>query len=305
MNKSNISFIIPAYNCDDTIEESVDSIFNGNFEDGDEVIIVDDASTDDTSKIITRLKKKYSQVISFRHQINKGTAAAGRNTAIQISKNDLLFTLDSDNILISGSIKKLKEYLLLNNADAVAFSELWFFKNDINNITQKWLFQKEITAQNCLAGHITPCPTGNYLFTKSSWKKAGTYFEPTIVNQTLDSWTFGIRQLFSGSKMITLENTYYLHRAGINSHWVRENKKGNVTMSALIAVMPFLDKIIDEDIDYMLSKEGRFTWFDNLKTKPIRLRGEKISENTSRIIKLEKNSKIVYKIKAFLRKLIK
>ena len=38
--KNNISFIMPAYNCADTIEESVDSIFNGNFTDGDELIIV-------------------------------------------------------------------------------------------------------------------------------------------------------------------------------------------------------------------------------------------------------------------------
>ena len=47
-NNSKISFIIPAYNCADTLVESIESIFDGNFEDGDEVIIVNDASTDKT-----------------------------------------------------------------------------------------------------------------------------------------------------------------------------------------------------------------------------------------------------------------
>ncbi len=72
MNKENISFIIPAYNCTDTLEESVDSIFNGNFEDGDEVIIVDDASTDDTPKIISNIKIKYPLLISIKNGMLMG-----------------------------------------------------------------------------------------------------------------------------------------------------------------------------------------------------------------------------------------
>jgi len=304
MNKSNISFIIPAYNCADMIEESVDSIFNGNFEDGDEVIIVNDASTDTTADTLEKLKEKYPHLIVLRHAINKGTAAAGRNTAIQASRNDLIFTLDSDNILVPGSIQKLKKFLLDNNIDVAVFREIWFFKDTTNNITQKWIFNEEITAQNALAGNITPCPTGNYLFTKTSWTKAGTYFEPTIINQTLDSWTFGVRQLFTGAKILTLKDSYYLHRTGINSHWIRENRKGNVSLAALVAIMPFLEKIEELDLDYIFSKEGRFTWFDNLQTKPIRLKNEMILEDRSQRIKLEKNSKILYRIKALIRKLI-
>lgn len=305
MNKSNISFVVPAYNCADTIEESIDSIFNGNFENGDEVIIVNDASTDETPRIIEKLKKKHPRISLINHIINKGTAAAGRNTAIQISKNDLIFTLDADNILVSGSIKKLKDFMLDNNVDIAVFREIWFFKNSIKNITQKWTFDEEIKAQDCLAGYTNPCPTGNYLFTKSSWKRAGSYFEPTIINQTLDSWTFGVRQLFTESKMLTLENTYYLHRAGINSHWVRENKKGNVSLAALIAIMPFLDKIVDEDVNYIFSKDAKFNWFDNLKTRPLKVKGGEIRENKSKAVKLEKNSKIIYEVKTLLKKFFK
>ena len=38
---NNISFIIPAYNCQDTLAETIDSIFNNNFTNGDEVIVPD------------------------------------------------------------------------------------------------------------------------------------------------------------------------------------------------------------------------------------------------------------------------
>ena len=59
--KNNISFIMPAYNCADTIEESVDSIFNGNFTDGDELIIVNDGSTDNTEKVLDKSFKPSSK----------------------------------------------------------------------------------------------------------------------------------------------------------------------------------------------------------------------------------------------------
>ena len=43
-----VSFIVPAYNCARTIRQTIGSIFEGNFEAGDEIIVVDDCSTDST-----------------------------------------------------------------------------------------------------------------------------------------------------------------------------------------------------------------------------------------------------------------
>ena len=43
--KSAVGFVIPAYNAEDTLKESVASILNGNIEDGDEIIIANDCST--------------------------------------------------------------------------------------------------------------------------------------------------------------------------------------------------------------------------------------------------------------------
>ena len=270
--KRNISFIIPAYNCAKFLPDTINSIFNGNFTTGDEVIIIDDASTDKTLKIAEKLQKKYPAIRIFQHQYNKGSAAAGRNTGIDNSNNDLIFCLDADNVLYPKSISRLKEFMINRGADAASFGELHFFEKNIRNVTHKWFFYSNITLYACInERNKTPATSGNYLFTKKSWTKAGRYFEPTLLNQTLDSWTFAIRQLASGAKMITLKGTFYFHRCGYNSHFVREYNKGNVSIAAMVGLTPFLDVINDKDVEYIFSKEHRRTWFNELNTRPIRI----------------------------------
>ena len=278
-DNSNISFIIPAFNSASTIIKTVESIFDDNFNDGDEVIIVDDASQDNTVETINKLQKKYKNIILLKHKINKGTAAAGRNTAIEISINSILFCLDADNILVPNSISKLKKYMISNKADAAAFGEIHFFLENITNVTHKWVFKSKIEFEDALAGPIFPGPSGNYMFTKESWLKAGRYFEPSLVNQTLDSWTFGIRQLGTNQKFVTLKDTYYLHLYGIESHFVREIGKGNRSLAALCGIMPFLDLIDDRDINYIMNKRGRYKWVDNMQKRPIRLKSGKKGED--------------------------
>ena len=51
---SPISFIIPVYNADGTLPEAIDSIIIGNLKDEDEIIIVDDASTDNSPEVIKK-----------------------------------------------------------------------------------------------------------------------------------------------------------------------------------------------------------------------------------------------------------
>ena len=174
---SKISFVVPAYNCADTITESIDSIFNGNFENGDEVIIVNDASGDSTAEIIQSLQKKYPHIKIINNIKNVGCPAS-RNVGIRSAFNPLIFNLDADNILVPGSIERLKNYLLAENADLAAFSEYHYFQKNIRKINHKWIYKSRVmTLADFLAGPINPGPGGNFLYTKESWEKVGGYPE--------------------------------------------------------------------------------------------------------------------------------
>ncbi|MEI6296918.1 MAG: glycosyltransferase family 2 protein [bacterium] len=277
-DNQNISFIMPAYNCADTIVESVESIFKDNFEQGDELIIIDDASTDKTLETIKSLQKKYPEIKTVSHNINKGSAAAGRNTGIDFSKNELIFCLDADNILAPNSIYPLKSHMLKNKAEVGAFGELRYFKKDKKEINHKWIFKKnQVELQDALTGYYWPGPSGNYLFTKKSWKISGRYEE--TLGGAYDSWAFGIKQLGAGFKIIILEDSFYYHRYGYDSTFIREENKVKASLVGLSVLIKFLPQINDSDIEYIMSSKHRYSWFENLEKKPIRLKNNKIGIN--------------------------
>ena len=121
-----------------------------------------------------------------------------------------------------------------------------------------------------MAGYKWPGPSGNYLFTKRSWLNAGRYNES--IGGAYDSWAFGIKQLAMGSKMITMKNSFYYHRAGHESAFIRDKDKIKPSLIALSVLINFLDLIEEEDVDYIMSKEHRYSWFDNLEKRPISLK---------------------------------
>lgn len=259
----NISFIVPCFNCFNTLSETINSIYNNNFTKGDEIILIDDASTDHTWLLLEELKQKYpGDIVLVKHNINKGSAAATRNSGIDISKNELIFTLDADNILAPSSINKLKTHLIAQNLDAVAFGEIHYFTDKTDKVTHSWVLKNKIEFLDLIISpKLTPGGSGNYLFTKSSWIDSGRYNES--IGGAIDSLAFAIQQLGNGKKMECLKGTFYFHRFGYNSTYVREIKKKNPSLMLTSVLFSFKHLIDHRDFEKLLSKKWREKWFEN------------------------------------------
>lgn len=291
---NNISFVVPAFNAGETLPKSIESIYNGNFQQGDEVIIVDDASTDTTKEVIEKLAQTYPGIKTLHHNYNKGSAAASRNTGIEIASNELIFALDADNMLVANSIDRLKKYMKQENADVAAFEGKFFFREDPKEITLKWHYKKKIIDLGyALSTRYWPGPSGNYLFTKQSWLKAGRYNEN--VGGAIDSWAFGIKQLATGSKMVVLPDSYYLHKHGYDSTYVRNEKADNLNIRGLNVITEIYNLIDPIDLEYIFSKWGRTRWLSNLEQRPIKLKP---------IVKRGKFTSSCYKFKYFVKDII-
>ena len=90
-----VSVIIPAYNAEKTIEETLLSVLQQTYQDI-EIIVVDDGSTDNTADIVKRYTVQHPH-IHYIYQGNAGVAAA-RNTAIEVSKGTYIAPIDADDL---------------------------------------------------------------------------------------------------------------------------------------------------------------------------------------------------------------
>lgn len=111
-----ISVVIPAFNVEGTINETIDSIIHQTFSDI-EIIIVDDGSTDQTPKIIASY---LDQRIRSVRQVNRGLAGA-RNTGIDLARGKYIAFCDSDDIWEAEKLDLHFDHLEANPTVGVSF----------------------------------------------------------------------------------------------------------------------------------------------------------------------------------------
>lgn len=104
-----ISVILPVYNAEKFIEESVHSILNQSYSDF-ELIIINDGSTDNSEKIILSIK---DERIKFISKNNSGLAPT-LNEGIRLAKGEFIARQDNDDISLPERFKKQIEFLSLN-----------------------------------------------------------------------------------------------------------------------------------------------------------------------------------------------
>ncbi len=102
-----ISVIIPTYNGAKNIKRAITSILNQTYP-NIEVIVVDDASKDNTVEIVESMKD--SRIKLLRHKENKNGAAA-RNTGIRAAKGEYIAFLDDDDEWLPEKLMKQMQYL--------------------------------------------------------------------------------------------------------------------------------------------------------------------------------------------------
>lgn len=110
-----ISVLIPCFNGARTIQALVRSVISDSaFASGDEVIVVDDCSTDESASLAAGVG---ARVITLERN---GGPAIARNRAVREAKNEIVFFLDSDTLLVPGSLSAVKAHFdRSNNAPIV------------------------------------------------------------------------------------------------------------------------------------------------------------------------------------------
>jgi glycosyltransferase involved in cell wall biosynthesis len=117
---SKISVIIPLYNKEHSIEETIESVLSQTYQDF-ELIIVNDGSTDNSMEIVSTIKDERIIIITRE---NKGVSTA-RNTGILESKGEWIFLLDADDLISDNCLSTLIKL-------SVKFTEATVLTGNIN-----------------------------------------------------------------------------------------------------------------------------------------------------------------------------
>jgi len=121
-NMPAVSVIIPTYNRAHQVGRAIQSVLAQSYQNF-EVIVVDDASTDNTKEVMESISDKRIRYI--RHNENRGASAA-RNTGIHVAKGEYIAFLDSDDEWLPEKLEKQIKVLKTTFPEAgVVYTDMW------------------------------------------------------------------------------------------------------------------------------------------------------------------------------------
>lgn len=203
-----VSVIMPAYNCQNTIQESVNSVIQQTYS-YFELIIVDDGSTDNTYEVL-KIFQDLPKIIILRSNINNGVGYS-RNVAISKARGQYIAFLDSDDTWHKDKLK-IQVNLMKKNDYFCCHSS--YTRKDLNSKKEKIIkAEKFVRNSDMLKGNKIGNLTGIY-----DAKKLGKVFQKKIGHEDYLMWI----QIVNLSKFSygCLDNlaTYTISKNGVSSN---------------------------------------------------------------------------------------
>lgn len=200
-----MTIVIASYNQQDFLSDAIESALNQT-QGVNEVIVVDDGSTDHSLEIAKKYGKDGVKVIS---QVNKGLASA-RNTGIMNSYLEWILLLDADDILLENVVEKTEEVIKENpEADIIAPS----FKT-FGTSNQEVILMDNPTLEDFKTGNkIGYCAA----IRKSKLLEVGGY-SPRM-QEGYEDLALWADLLSRGAKIVTIPEVLWLYRTKEKSMW--------------------------------------------------------------------------------------
>lgn len=192
-NHLKVTVVIPAYNCVDYIQESVNSALAQTLPPF-EVILIDDGSQDNTRIVLQQFIER--KEIVYIRQNNRGPAAA-RNVGIKLSHGDVIAFLDGDDIWLRDKLEKSIKFMVTHRFDWVCTSMVKILENGDHFIKRipndSWVIDSETYEVKQLKNGLfffsdVPIHTPTIVVRKRCFKTVGLFDENFIVGEDTDLW---------------------------------------------------------------------------------------------------------------------
>lgn len=246
-----VTVIVPCYNHERYVTETIESIVNQTYE-NIELIVIDDGSKDNSVNIIQKLANKYG--FTFIHRANKGLSAT-LNEGLKLSKGKYFSAIASDDILMAEKIEKQVEFMELNPEYGMCYGKIVYFENAIENTSeylnsskQGWVFDDLL-----IDGSFIPAPSA--FIRKKVFDIVGGYDE-TLWIEDWDMW-LKIAQKFQVGYVDEYLAYYRRHDTNIS----------NQTLKMYEAEKIILNKYRDYKNYERVINDRKIQWFSLLSRK--------------------------------------
>lgn len=260
-----ISIIVPIYNIENYLPETLNSILKQSMIEETEVLMIDDGSTDNSRYIIEEYALDYDNFYAC-HKSNEGPSIA-RNLGIELAKGEYLMFLDSDDIILSDRCEKLYGLAKKNDSDFVGsfgkrltrynFYGSLIYNNAYKNIED----QKENVIFEEMPELIWDTFCTNKLYKKSFLDENDIRFIPKMKYEDIP---FALEAYCLGNNVSLTKDTSYLWRIRQDSnssltqqHQRYENFEDRIKMIRLC-----YDIAQKRNFNDMVKKELFFRWID-------------------------------------------
>jgi len=193
---NSISVYITSFNKGNYLSQAITSVLNQSLH-PEEIIIVDDGSSDDSRDIINSFRNRYPDLITAIYNEQNVGISKSRNIALKACRGDIVTFLDGDDIFYSNKLLSEYEKLTTNTSLSAVYSNFNYITNK-GDITGRFSENSDIPAENNIfintfMRDYNVSSTNNYIyemFYKATADKVGLYDENI---KLWEDWDFRIR----------------------------------------------------------------------------------------------------------------
>jgi glycosyltransferase involved in cell wall biosynthesis len=211
-----VSVIIPAYNADKYVEQSIRSALDQGAT-VKEVIVIDDGSIDETAGIVRRLAETDRRVILLQNAANRGTSYS-RNAGLRAATGEWIAILDADDFFAAGRVAFLLAEAQRQSVDMIADNIECFgegvepYQMYDGAIAVRGLSALEFVRRNIPSrkgakyGYLQPVIRADFVRKHKLW-----YDEAALRNQ---DFVFYLECMLSGARVSLVGRSFYHYRVG-------------------------------------------------------------------------------------------
>lgn len=242
-----LTVVISTYNGENYIEKQLDSIKNQT-RPADEVLIIDDCSTDNTVNIIRRYIEK-NDLYSWKFEVNNQNKGWRVNffEGISASTGSLVFPCDQDDVWYPNKLEIMEKAMRENENIGVLVSELDEFFSDGEIKKHKTINSgniRKISEKNNFIN--VEYPGCVYCVRKSFFSEIRPYWKPSFPHDAF-LWRFA---MFSG-KLYVLKTATIMQRKHQNSTFTKEAKLSR-SIHAQISGLDYVEETIENLEKYIV-----------------------------------------------------